>query len=78
MLLKQLDTRRVLVPVPFFVWEILATAMTLLSNPPLTRDQVKLMKRNNIVGKRESTLADLGIRPVSVEKALPTYIKPIR
>jgi hypothetical protein len=48
--------------------------MAFLPNPPLTRDQVKLMKRDNVVKGKELTLQDLGISPVSVEEILPTYI----
>jgi len=76
LVLKQLDRRRVLVPVPFFVWDILAALMAVLPNPPLTRDQLKLMKRDNVIEGKALTLEDLGIRPVSVEEILPTYINP--
>ncbi len=74
LVLKQVDRRRILVPVPFFVWDALATLLAFLPNPPLTRDQVKLMKRDNVVDGKELTLKDLGIDPVSVEEILPSYI----
>ena len=76
LVLKQVDRRRILAPVPFFVWDTLAALMAFLPNPPLTRDQVKLMKRDNVVEGNELTLQDLGIRPVPVEEILPTYINP--
>ncbi len=76
LLLKQLEKRRFLAPVPFFVWDTLAALMAFLPNPPLTRDQLILMKRDNVVEGKELTLQDLGIGPVSVEEILPTYIKP--
>jgi NADH dehydrogenase len=76
LVLKQVDRRRVLVPVPFFVWDTLAALMAVLPNPPLTRDQVKLMKRDNVIEGKALTLEDLGIGPVSVEEILPTYINP--
>ena len=74
LVLEQADRRRVLVPVPFFMWDTLAALMTVLRNPPLTRDQVKLMKRDNVVEGKALTLEDLGIAPVSVEEILPTYV----
>jgi len=40
----------------------------------LTRDQVKLMKRDNVVGETALKLEDLGIDPTPVEEVLPTYI----
>ena len=74
LVLEQADKRRVLVPVPFFMWETLAALMAFLPNPPLTRDQVKLMKEDNVVVGKALTLEDLGIAPASVEEILPTYI----
>ena len=76
LVLKQVDRRRVLVPVPFFLWDMLAACMAYFPNPPLTRDQVKLMKRDNVIEGNELTLEDLGIGPVSVEEILSTYIIP--
>ncbi len=72
----QVDSTCLLVPVPFFAWDALAALLAFLPNPPLTRDQVKLMKRDNVVGETGLTLDDLGIDPVSVEEILPTYIGP--
>jgi NADH dehydrogenase len=76
LVLNQVDRRRVLVPVPFFVWDMLAAIMAIFPNPPLTRDQVKLMKQDNVIEGNELTLEDLGISPVSVEEILSTYISP--
>ena len=66
--------RALMVPCPFLAWDILAAAMATHPNPPLTRDQVTLMKHDNVVDSQASTLDDLGIRPVSVEEAMPTCI----
>jgi NADH dehydrogenase len=76
LMLEQVDRRRALVPVPFFVWDTLAALMAVLPNPPLTRDQVKLMKRDNVIEGKALTLEDLGVAPISVEEILPTYINP--
>jgi NADH dehydrogenase len=74
LVLNEAGKRRVLVPVPFFIWDILAALLAFLPNPPLTRDQVKLMKGDNVVDGNALTLEDLGIVPASVEEILPTYI----
>ncbi len=74
--LDRVEKRRLLVPVPFFIWDSLAALLAYLANPPLTRDQVILMKRDNVVGGRALTLDDLGIRPTPVEEILPSYIGP--
>ena len=74
LVLEHVGKRRALVPVPFFVWDALAALLSGLANPPLTRDQVKLMKSDNVVGETALTLEDLGIDPTPVEEVLPTYI----
>ena len=74
LVLKQAGKRRLLVPVPFFIWDILAALMAVLPNPPLTRDQVKLMKDDNLVDGTALSLEDLGIVPTFVEEILPAYI----
>ena len=74
LVLDQVGKRRALFPVPFFVWDTLAALLSVLANPPLTRDQVKLMKSDNVVGAAALTLEDLGIDPTPVEEVLPTYI----
>ena len=69
--------RALMVPFPFLAWDVLAAVMATHPNPPLTRDQVTLMKRDNVVDRQACTLDDLGIRPVSVEEAMPTCIDAI-
>lgn len=69
--------RALMVPCPFLVWDVLAVAIATHPNPPLTRDQVILMKRDNVIGEQASTLDDLGIRPVSVEEAMSTCIDTV-
>ena len=76
LVLKQVEKRSGLVPVPFFMWYTLAALMAFFPTPPLTRDQVKLMKQDNVVTGKELTLEDLGISPISVEEILSTYLAP--
>ena len=73
LVLEHLGKTRALVPVPFFVWDTLAAVLAVLPNPPLTRDQVKLMRRDNIADASALSFKDLGIRPASAEDVLPTY-----
>ncbi len=74
LVLDRAGARTALVPVPFLVWDVLACALALLPNPPLTRDQVTLMKEDNVVGREALGLGNLGIRPVLLEEALPDCI----
>jgi uncharacterized protein YbjT (DUF2867 family) len=73
LLVKRLGRQRILVPVPYFLWELQAALLSVLPNPPLTHDQIVLMKQDNVVRKGALTLADLGIDPTAVETLLPTY-----
>ncbi len=77
-LLAEIGRRRLLVPVPFFVAELQAAILSLLPRPPFTRDQVELMRRDNLVGRKARTFADLGIEPVALETILPTYLARFR
>lgn len=69
--LAHLGRRRVLVPVPFPVWRVLAGAASVLPGPPLTRDQVILMQADNVVSGVLPRFADLGIEPRGLREALP-------
>ncbi len=59
-----------MVPVPFRLWQLAALLGSGLSNPPLTRDQVALMRRHNVADPSLGTLADLGITPRSLRESL--------
>ncbi len=60
-----------LVPVPFALWEALALVAEFLPGAPLTRNQVALMRRDNVASGDLPGLQDLGIRPTAVEDVLP-------
>lgn len=68
--MSHLGRRRVLVPVPFTLWRVLVAALSLMPNPPLTRDQLILMQSDNTVGESAKTFSDLGIDPHSLEDLL--------
>jgi uncharacterized protein YbjT (DUF2867 family) len=63
LLLATLNRQPILLPIPFAVAEIQAALLEFLPNPPLTRDQVRLLKTDKVVSGREQTLADLGVHP---------------
>jgi len=73
LVLAETGRKRLLIPVPYLVWDILALLMSPLPHAPISRDQVTLMKRDNVVAPDALTLADLGIAPTSVEAILPGY-----
>jgi len=73
-----LGRRRLRLPVPFLLWHALAMVLSVLSTPPLTRDQVWLMARDNVAAGQADGFARLGIRPRGVREALPVCLGPPR
>src|SRR5712691_7325051 len=63
LLLTKLNRQRILIPIPFALAEMQAALLELLPNPPLTRDQVRLLKTDKVVSGAEPTLGDLGVQP---------------
>ena len=52
--------------------------MSILPSPPLTPDQVELLKGDNIVSSGALTLASLGLTPTPTEMILPSYLDRFR
>lgn len=73
LLLKHTRRKRTLLPVPFAVWDMLAAALSILPNPPITDAQVTLMRGDNVVAKGARSLVDLGITPTPLESVLSQY-----
>jgi len=74
LILRETNRKRLLVPVPIAIAMLKATFLQLLPKPLLTRDQVKLLKYDNVVSTGALTFADLGIQPDSLEAVLPAYL----
>lgn len=81
LMLSETGQKRILVPVPFPLASLIGLGGEVAGwlpfiEPPLTRDQVKLLKRDNVVDTSGAagTLADLGVTPDTVEAVLPSYM----
>ena len=74
LLLIALNRQRVLLPIPFALAEMQAGLLELFPNPPLTRDQVRLLKTDKVVSGMEPTLGDLGVQPRLLEEFLAVFI----
>jgi uncharacterized protein YbjT (DUF2867 family) len=76
--LTTIGRRRLLVPVPFGLMKLQAAFLQFLPKPPITPDQVELLKSDNVVSddaKRDGrTLEGLSIRPESMDAIVPTYL----
>ena len=85
LMLREIGRRRLLVPVPFglaslqaFFLELPSNIISALPAPPLTQDQVQLLKRDSVVSTGALTLDDLGIRPTALELVVPGYLARYR
>src|SRR5438094_3384748 len=67
LLLQEVRRKRWFINLPFGVAGLQARLMSILPDPPLTPDQVELLKRDNTVSPGALTLSSLGISPTPVE-----------
>lgn len=74
-LLQVTGRRRLLLDVPFGLATLQAAVLELLPVPPLTRDQVAMLKRDNLVSAGMPGLAELGIAPTPLEVIVPQYLR---
>lgn len=81
-MLKVIQRRRAVVNMPFFLANIMgfafdavqAVTLGLIENKMITRDQVRNLRRDNVVSPGAKGLADLGITPTAMEAVLPEYL----
>ena len=78
LVLSEIRRKRRFVDLPFGLAAFQARLMSILPSPPLTPDQVELLKSDNIVSSGALTLASLGITPTPAEVVLPTYLDRFR
>jgi len=78
MVLELTGRHRGLVPLPFPLASVMGSMMQLLPVPLLTRDQVILLRRDNILTGGHPGLQALGVPPTTVESVLPAYMAAYR
>jgi NADH dehydrogenase len=74
---RETGRRPLLLPIPFPVADLIGLGGDLVSGlivPPLTSDQVKSLRADNVVSPGARGLADLGVEPTALEPILPTYL----
>ncbi|HXQ50676.1 MAG TPA: complex I NDUFA9 subunit family protein [Stellaceae bacterium] len=78
LLLRETERRRLLVSIPFGLASFEAWFLEFLPKPPLTRDQVRLLRHDNLPSPGQPGLAALGLTPTALELILPTYLDRFR
>jgi uncharacterized protein YbjT (DUF2867 family) len=78
MMLWVIGRKRLLVPVPFGIANLIAAPTEFLPKPMLTRDQVKLLRTDTVVSEAAMaegrTLQGLGLQPRAMEAIVPSYL----
>ncbi len=77
-ILTTIGRRRLLLPLPFGLMKLNAGVLQFLPTPPITPDQVELLKSDNIVSAAARdegrTLEGLGIVPETIAAIVPSYL----
>ena len=80
LMLSVIDRKKSYVSLPFSIASLIGSVASLVPfvAPPITPDQVKLLKQDNVVSKEAEaegrTLAGMGVKPTLVEPILPAYL----
>jgi NADH dehydrogenase len=69
---------RPLVAVPMWLARLQASLLERVPGKPLTRDQLRLLSRDNVVAAEAAGLAALGVRPTPLELVVPRYLTRFR
>jgi uncharacterized protein YbjT (DUF2867 family) len=76
--LEQTGRRRMMVPVPKALAALMGSVMEWLPTKPLTRDQLRMLARDNVVAAGMPGLRELGITPTPIEMVVPGYLRRFR
>ena len=81
-MLDEIQRRRLVLNLPFFMGRIMGfgfdmmqtLSFGLIPNKILTRDQVRLLRHDNVVSEGARGLDDLGVKPTPYEAVAPDYL----
>lgn len=81
-MLETIHRRRLIVNIPFIFATMMGFAFDMvqklsfgiIKNGMITRDQVRNLANDNVVGPNDMGLADLGIKPTTLGSVLPEYL----
>ncbi|NPD66430.1 complex I NDUFA9 subunit family protein [Lichenicola cladoniae] len=77
-MLAEMHRKRPLISVPMGLARIQAALLEHVPGKPLTRDQLAMLSRDNVVAAGAADLETLGIVPTPVELVVPSYIARYR
>jgi NADH dehydrogenase len=74
-ILQQIERHRFLMDVPMGLARLQALFLELVPGKPLTRDQLLMLSRDNVVAAGVPGLTELGVVPTPVELVVPGYLR---
>ena len=77
-ILRETERKRPLITVPRWLARLQAGVMERLPGKLLTRDQLLMLKRDNVVSAGAVGLAELGIVPTPIDLVVPAYLRRFR
>ncbi|MBW3616964.1 MAG: complex I NDUFA9 subunit family protein [Proteobacteria bacterium] len=83
LVLRETGRNRPLAPLPFSAANLMGRAFDLVTpvlpfDPPLTADQVELLRKDNVASPNMPGLAELGVTPVAAEGIIGSYLYRFR
>ena len=76
--LSAIGKKRALIPVPILAMQVPAAMASILPNPPITRDQLRMLDTDNIVNENMLDITSFGITPQPIEAHVPNYLSCYR
>ncbi len=74
----QTGHQRCLIRIPSCLASLMAIPASLLPTPPITRDQIKLLKTDNVLSGEHPGFAELDITPQPLSAVVPHYLARFR
>ena len=75
LILRHRGRRRWLLPIPMPLWQLLATLLSVLPSPPITRDQLALLRQDNVVDPQAPSFPALGLSPQPLDTLLAECLR---
>jgi uncharacterized protein YbjT (DUF2867 family) len=73
-ILRTINKQRILLPLPLSITSFIASFTEIFAPQILTKDQVSLLKNDNVTQEKSKTLYHLDIQPKSHEDIVPKYL----
>jgi NADH dehydrogenase len=73
-ILETIAKKRILLPISFNIAKVIGIMAQFLPTPPITSDQVELLKYDNVISSNYPGLMELGIVPKTIQEIVPQYL----